>query len=101
MRTLELALATVIAIHPAPECQVQLEARQEEPHRVLRLRPSCPIGYASTHVEFINEGSIWALVAYTIFASTVIHGLTARDTVKLLDRDDSAEPSGEPPGPTG
>jgi sodium/hydrogen antiporter len=59
------------------------------------------LGYASTHVEFINEGPIWALVAYTIFASTVIHGLTARDTVRLLDREDSAEPSGQPPGPTG
>jgi sodium/hydrogen antiporter len=59
------------------------------------------LGYASTHVEFINEGPIWALVAFTIFASTVIHGLTARETVRVLDRDDSAEPSGEPPGPTG
>jgi NhaP-type Na+/H+ or K+/H+ antiporter len=51
-------------------------------------------------VEFINEGPIWALVAFTIFASTVIHGLTARETVRLLlHDDDSAEPSGEPPGP--
>jgi NhaP-type Na+/H+ or K+/H+ antiporter len=58
------------------------------------------LGYASTHVEFINEGPIWALVAFTIFASTVIHGLTARETVRLLlHDDDSAEPSGEPPGP--
>lgn len=60
------------------------------------------LGYASTHIEFLDEGAIWALVAYTIFASTMIHGLTARDTVRLLDREsDSAEPSGEPPGPTG
>jgi sodium/hydrogen antiporter len=59
------------------------------------------LGYASTHVEFINEGPIWALVAYTIFASTVIHGLTARETVRVLDHDDSAEPTGEPPGRTG
>jgi len=46
---LELALATVLAVYPAPECQVMLEAREEVPHRVLRMRPSCPIGYASTH----------------------------------------------------
>jgi sodium/hydrogen antiporter len=58
------------------------------------------LGYASTHLEFIDEGPIWALVAYTIFASTVIHGLTARDTVRLLDGDDSAEPSGNPPEST-
>ena len=54
------------------------------------------LGYASTHVEFIDEGALWALVAYTIFASTVIHGLTARATVRLLEGDDSAEPSGDP-----
>lgn len=46
---LELALATVLAVHPAPECEVKLEAREEAPHRILRMRPSCPIGYASTH----------------------------------------------------
>lgn len=31
--------------------------------------------YASGHVEFANEDQIWALIAFTIFASTVIHGL--------------------------
>ena len=45
------------------------------------------IGYASTHVEFIDEGPLWALVAFTIFASTVIHGLTATATVAVLDRE--------------
>lgn len=43
------------------------------------------LGYASTHVEFIDEGALWALVAFTIFASTVIHGLTASSTVEVLD----------------
>jgi NhaP-type Na+/H+ or K+/H+ antiporter len=45
------------------------------------------IAYASTHVEFIDEGPLWALVAFTIFASTVIHGLTATATVAVLDRE--------------
>ena len=45
------------------------------------------LGYASTHVEFVNEGSLWALVAFTIFASTVIHGLTATATVEVLERE--------------
>lgn len=45
------------------------------------------IGYASTHVEFVDEGPLWALVAFTIFASTVIHGLTATATVTVLDRE--------------
>jgi NhaP-type Na+/H+ or K+/H+ antiporter len=47
------------------------------------------LGYASTHVEFIDEGQLWAVVAFTIFASTVIHGLTAAVTVEALDREAS------------
>jgi hypothetical protein len=33
-------------VYPAPECQVVLEARAEQP---LRLRPACALGYTSTH----------------------------------------------------
>ena len=55
---IELALATVLAIHPAPECTVTLESRQEEPRRILRLRPSCPLGHSSTH------GALRALLAH-------------------------------------
>jgi NhaP-type Na+/H+ or K+/H+ antiporter len=36
------------------------------------------LAYASGHIEFTNEKQLWALVAYTVFASTVIHGLTGR-----------------------
>jgi NhaP-type Na+/H+ or K+/H+ antiporter len=43
------------------------------------------LGYASTHVAFIDEKQLWAVVAFTIFASTVIHGLTATATVEALD----------------
>ena len=46
---IELALATVLATFPAPECAVTLEARDEVPHRVLRMRPACPLGPSSTH----------------------------------------------------
>lgn len=42
------------------------------------------LGYAATHIEFMDEGALWALVSFTIFASTVIHGFTARETVRLL-----------------
>lgn len=45
------------------------------------------LGYASTHIEFIDEGRLWAIVAFTIFASTVIHGLTATATVEVLERE--------------
>lgn len=33
------------------------------------------MGYAAGHIEFVNEKQLWALVAYTVFASTVIHGM--------------------------
>jgi hypothetical protein len=32
--------------YQAPECQVVLEVRAEQP---LRLRPACPLGFSSTH----------------------------------------------------
>ncbi|MGR3703746.1 MAG: cation:proton antiporter [Paracoccaceae bacterium] len=32
------------------------------------------VGYATGHMEFVNEDQLWALVAYTIFASALIHG---------------------------
>lgn len=41
------------------------------------------LGYATGHMEFVNEDELWALVAYTVFASTVIHGIASR---WLLDR---------------
>jgi sodium/hydrogen antiporter len=34
------------------------------------------LAYASSHVEFVNEDQLWALVAFTIFASTILHGAT-------------------------
>lgn len=35
------------------------------------------IAYASGHVELINERPLWALVAFTVFASAVLHGTTS------------------------
>ena len=46
---IELALATVLATFPAPECAVTLESREEAPNRILRMRPACPLGVSSTH----------------------------------------------------
>ena len=45
------------------------------------------LGYAATHVEFVDKGALWAIAAFTIFASTVIHGLTAAETVRVLVRE--------------
>ena len=46
------------------------------------------LAYAAGHVEFINEEQLWALVAYTIFASTVLHGATGF----VIDRVTPPEP---------
>ncbi|MBC7739255.1 MAG: cation:proton antiporter [Candidatus Saccharibacteria bacterium] len=35
------------------------------------------LGYASGKVELVNEDQLWALVAYTIFASALLHGATS------------------------
>jgi NhaP-type Na+/H+ or K+/H+ antiporter len=55
------------------------------------------VGYATGHMEFVNERQIWALVAYTIFASAVLHGTTSflvdRFTSKLKKRALSADGS--------
>jgi len=53
---LELLIAAGIAAFPAAECDVAFE-RREETRLVLRLRPACPIGYAST------RGAVRAILA--------------------------------------
>jgi len=44
---LELLIASAIGGFAAPECNVAFE-RFEETRLVLRLRPACPLGFAST-----------------------------------------------------
>ena len=35
------------------------------------------LGYAGSHIELVNETSLWAIVAFAIVLSTAIHGFTA------------------------
>jgi len=44
---LELLIAAGVAGYPAAECEVAFE-RREEARLILRLRPACPVGHAST-----------------------------------------------------
>ena len=46
------------------------------------------IAYASGHMEFVNENQLWALVAYTVFASAVIHGITSFLVDRFASRPD-------------
>jgi NhaP-type Na+/H+ or K+/H+ antiporter len=35
------------------------------------------LAYAGHHTELVNEYELWAIVAFTILLSTIVHGLTA------------------------
>ncbi len=54
------------------------------------------LGYAATHVEFVDEAPLWALVTFTIFASTVVHGLTAAEVVRQSVRERAVPPDPAP-----
>lgn len=42
------------------------------------------LAYAGHHVELVNEGALWAIVAFTVVVSTTIHGLTAGIAVERV-----------------
>lgn len=44
------------------------------------------LGYASGKVELVNEEQLWALVAFTIFASSILHGATSFMVEKYASR---------------
>jgi sodium/hydrogen antiporter len=48
------------------------------------------LGYATSHLEFVNEGQLWATIAFTIAASTVVHGLTAGGAVERVTKEEEA-----------
>ena len=35
------------------------------------------LAYAGSHMDLVNEAQLWAIVAFTILVSTVVHGFTA------------------------
>ena len=45
------------------------------------------LGYASAQVELVDERALWATVAYTVLASTIVHGLTASATMERVAAD--------------
>jgi NhaP-type Na+/H+ or K+/H+ antiporter len=42
------------------------------------------LAYAGSHVDLVDEGALWATVAFTVLASTVVHGLTAGIAVERV-----------------
>lgn len=49
------------------------------------------LGYAGHHVELVDEGALWATVAFTIVLSAMIHGLTAGVAVARVTGEEEAE----------
>jgi sodium/hydrogen antiporter len=35
------------------------------------------LGYAGAHMELVNEAELWAIIAFTVLVSTIVHGFTA------------------------
>lgn len=35
------------------------------------------LGYAGSHIALVNAAQLWAIIAFTVLASTVVHGFTA------------------------
>jgi NhaP-type Na+/H+ or K+/H+ antiporter len=46
------------------------------------------LGYATSHLELVNEGQLWATIALTIALSTLVHGLTAGAAVERVTREE-------------
>lgn len=44
------------------------------------------LAYATSHLELVNEGQLWATIALTILLSTVVHGFTAGAVVDHIVR---------------
>lgn len=47
------------------------------------------LAYATSHLELVNEGQLWATIAFTILVSTLVHGLTAGTAVERVTEEDA------------
>ena len=48
------------------------------------------LAYAGSHAQLINEAELWAIIAFTILLSTVVHGFTAGLAVERATEDERA-----------
>jgi NhaP-type Na+/H+ or K+/H+ antiporter len=59
------------------------------------------LGFAASHLRMENANQLWGIVAFTILASTLIHGLTAGSAVERATRRRRGEDSGKEDRPGG
>jgi NhaP-type Na+/H+ or K+/H+ antiporter len=50
------------------------------------------LAYAGSHAELTNEAELWAVVAFTILLSTIVHGFTAGLAVERVTKNDDQTP---------
>jgi NhaP-type Na+/H+ or K+/H+ antiporter len=56
------------------------------------------LAYAGHHIELVNEEQLWATIAFTILASTIVHGLTAGLAVERVTDQKQTGPTMPPRG---
>lgn len=56
------------------------------------------LAYAGHHVELVDEEQLWATVAFTVLASTAIHGLTAGMAIERVTGEHQTGPTLPPRG---
>ncbi len=49
------------------------------------------LAYAAGYIEFVNEAQLWALVAFVILLSTMLHGLTAGLAMEWITVSEAAD----------
>ena len=54
------------------------------------------LAYATSHLEFVNEGQLWATIAFVILISTLVHGLTAGTAMERVTDEEEDEPVAAP-----
>ena len=56
------------------------------------------LAYAGHNIELVNEEQLWATIAFTILASTIVHGLTAGLAVERVTGEHQTGPTVPPRG---
>jgi NhaP-type Na+/H+ or K+/H+ antiporter len=94
-RYVAIALALLLVIRPAigwaALAGTDLLPRERAVVAIFGVRGIGSIyylGYATSHLELVNEGQLWATIALTIALSTIIHGLTAGAAVERVTREE-------------
>ncbi|WP_426169311.1 cation:proton antiporter [Sandarakinorhabdus sp. DWP1-3-1] len=49
------------------------------------------LAYAATHVALVNIAQLWAIIAFTVLVSTIVHGFTAGLALEKAIGDESAQ----------